>query len=139
MPTHFQSSHCAGCDEMLDEPPGLTLDARTPCPRCGSLGRKHVVGINSTLHLYSKAVMKARRAAGGKPYQEQIVGSDLHRKSGIWMRYERLIDRARNWYREHVTNPTTGQVVHHCEEPLSEHRGHGSDGRSRNGRGLRTP
>jgi hypothetical protein len=26
-----------------------------------------------------------------------------------------------------VTIRDTGEVVHHCDEPLSEHRGHGSD------------
>lgn len=39
----------------------------------------------------------------------------------------RLIDKDANRYFEKVTDPDTGQVLHECNEPLSEHRGHGSD------------
>lgn len=39
---------------------------------------------------------------------------------------ERPIDRSNVIYREEVIDPTTGRVIHHCEEPLSKHRGHGS-------------
>lgn len=70
--------------------------------------------------------MKAQRAGKGKPYYEAVVGDDLHRKTGIWMKLERVIDRAKDWYKEVVTEPKTGKFIHRCEEPLSEHRGHGS-------------
>jgi hypothetical protein len=42
------------------------------------------------------------------------------------MKIQRVIDRAKNWYREIVQDPETGQVVHQSDEPLTEHRGHGS-------------
>jgi hypothetical protein len=42
------------------------------------------------------------------------------------MLLERVIDRAKNWYKKLITDPETGKVVHHCEEPLTDHRGHGS-------------
>jgi len=57
---------------------------------------------------------------------EQTVGDDLHLKSGKWMKLERLIDRVGDWYREIVTDPENGQIIHFCEEPLSQHYGHGS-------------
>jgi len=69
---------------------------------------------------------KAKSQGKGKPYQEGRTGDDLYRKTGKWMILERIIDRARNWYKELVTDPETGKVVHHCEEPVSQHRGHGS-------------
>jgi hypothetical protein len=28
---------------------------------------------------------------------------------------------------EHVEDLETGEVLHHCDHPLTEHRGHGSD------------
>jgi hypothetical protein len=46
------------------------------------------------------------------------------------MRLERVIDRAKNWYREIVTDPVTGKIIHACEEPLDAHRGHGTDKKS---------
>ena len=42
------------------------------------------------------------------------------------MLLERVIDRAKNWYRELITDPKTGKVVRYCEEPLSNHRERGS-------------
>jgi hypothetical protein len=34
---------------------------------------------------------------------------------------------------EHIVNPNTGEVIHHCEEPLSQHQGHGSAKRRQKG------
>jgi hypothetical protein len=41
----------------------------------------------------------------------------------------RIIDRYRDWYTETVTMRDTGEVIHHCSEPLSQHTGHGSNRR----------
>jgi hypothetical protein len=35
-------------------------------------------------------------------------------------------NRANDRYREVVTDPTTKEIIHHCEEPLSQHQNHGS-------------
>jgi hypothetical protein len=45
--------------------------------------------------------------------------------SGKAVNHERLIDRRMNRYVERVTDPTTGEVLHECDEPLSDHQGHG--------------
>jgi hypothetical protein len=37
-----------------------------------------------------------------------------------------VIDRDNNRYFEMVTDYESGEIIHHCEEPLSEHQGHGS-------------
>lgn len=41
----------------------------------------------------------------------------------------RIIDREHDRYYEDVEDPESGEKIHHCEEPLSEHYGHGSDKR----------
>ena len=64
--------------------------------------------------------------AKGKIKIEQLIGDDLHRKSGKWYKKARVIDRENDKYLETVTYPETGEVIHHCEEPLSDHFGHGS-------------
>lgn len=38
----------------------------------------------------------------------------------------RLIDRCNNTYYEKIVDPDTNEVMHHCEENLSVHFGHGS-------------
>jgi len=42
------------------------------------------------------------------------------------MHKERIIDREKDLYFEKVKDKETGQVVHECDEPLGEHRWHGS-------------
>jgi len=84
------------------------------------------IRLEDTLTFHAGLGYKAKSQGKGKPYIEGKGGDDLHRKTGRWMHLQRIIDRARNWYTEVVTDPETGMVVHRCEEPLSEHWGHGS-------------
>jgi len=74
----------------------------------------------------SKVTAKGRHTGERQPFIEQTVADDLHRKTGRWMKLHRVIDRLNNWYHKRVTDPATGEVVHECDEPLTEHRGHGS-------------
>ena len=39
---------------------------------------------------------------------------------------EEVIDRDKDVYFEKVTDYEDGRTIHHCEERLSEHKGHGS-------------
>jgi len=84
------------------------------------------VSITETLTLRETLVFKAKRQGQGKPYVEGRSGDDLHRKTGKWMKKEQVIHRENDQYKEVVTDPETGIIVHHCQEPLSKHRGHGS-------------
>ena len=74
----------------------------------------------------SKLGMKARHPGGKKPFIEEVTGDDLHRKTAKWMNLSRVYDREHDVYKEIVTDPVTGEVIHECIEPLSEHTGHGS-------------
>ena len=113
---------CAGCGAPTLETPSQT---RTPCPQCGSTARQFNVEITEELKLREGLKFKHKNPEG-KTLAEGLSGDDLHRKSGKWMKKERLIDRAKDHYKEVVTDPDTGSVVHQCDEPLSQHRGHGS-------------
>lgn len=117
---------CGNCKVELDEDYNTPKNQRKPCPKCGSLSRCYHVHITDTIVFHDKLGIKARHNSGGKPFFESVGGSDLHRKSGKWMKLERTIDRERNHYREVVIDPKTGEIVHFCEEPLTEHQGHGT-------------
>ena len=120
--------HCGGCQAGLEEDPHAPSEQRHPCPNCGSLLRRFDKSdMSGTLPFYSKHEGKARHSGEKQPFMEQIIGDDLHRKSGRWMKLYRLIDRtAKKWYYKRIVDPMTGRVVHECSEPLTEHRGHGS-------------
>jgi len=117
---------CGACGATINEPQDLSPGKRTPCPACGSTTRKFSVFITETLTLRESLGFKAKRQGQGKPYVEGRSGDDLHRKTGKWMKKEQVIDRENDQYAEVVTDPETGIVMHHCKEPLSKHRGHGS-------------
>ena len=126
MSVESQTVRCGNCGIELDESSSTPPDDRTGCPSCGSMSRHFSVSISETVTVRSMLGLKGRHATGGRPFIEQKVCDDLHRKSDRWMRLERVIDRAKNWYRELVTDRETGKVVHQCDEPLSDHRGHGT-------------
>ena len=115
--------HCSGCQAGLEE----DLQApRQPCPNCGSLNRVFGVTAGDTTVHHGKVTIKSRHAGGGRPFAEQVHGSDLHRKDGRWVRLDRVIDRHNDRYTERVTDPATGEVIHECDEPLSDHQGRGA-------------
>ncbi len=124
---------CQDCDEVLNEPTDTPVDQRSPCPNCGSKARHFEVVISETIEVHEKLGVKARHGVKGKPFLESVSGDDLHRKSGKWMTLERVIDRENDKYKETGTDSKTGEVVHHCEEPLSQHQGHGSDKKKKDG------
>ena len=125
-----RSITCKDCGTQLAEPPNDLEATPAPCPACGSTARLIQVGIRNEVTFKSKLGLKGRRTGSRKPFLEAVLGDDLFRKLGKWMKLERVIDRDNDHYIERVTDPTTGQVVHECDEPLSKHTGHGS---ARNG------
>lgn len=126
MPADSIKVHCGKCDAELGGESATLAEKRSPCPFCGSTGRMVKVEVSDSITVRGMLDLKAREPGGGRPFMEQRVGDDLHRKSGMWMKLRRLIDRRANRYVEHITNPTTGEVVRDVEEPLDQHRGHGN-------------
>jgi hypothetical protein len=62
----------------------------------------------------------------GKAIAELRSGDDLWEMKNKWMSKSRVVDWKNNRYRETITDPQTGEIVRHCDEPLDLHRGHGS-------------
>jgi hypothetical protein len=117
---------CRACESALDEPVGLPLDERQPCPSCGSLSRRVEQLLESTIHVRSELRLKAKEPGAREPFVEQRVGDSYHRDSGRWNRLRRLIDRRHNRYVEHIEDGETGETLHDVDEPLTDHIDHGS-------------
>jgi hypothetical protein len=128
MPVELGAVHCGACGIVLDEKTNMPAEQRQRCSKCGSLTRRINVTCSDTLTLHSKLNLKARHAGERRPFMDQTVGDDLHRKSGRWMKLYRLFDRRKEprWYHEQIIDPETGEVVHECSEPLVDHTDHGS-------------
>ena len=109
-------NNCARCGQSIEE--GSKIEERVPCPRCGSRDRALSITLTDHVESHEKITVKQRSHAGVRPSLELTSGDDFHRKSGIWMKLERVIDRVKDWYHEVIINPKTGDIVHKCEEPL---------------------
>ena len=123
-----QMARCNACGEIIDEPANLPADQRTPCPSCGSKARFFEIEPKGEVTFQKKLKLKARHGEPGqvKPFLQLQIGDDLHRDTGEWNYREKIEDRENDRYLEHIVNRKTGEVIHHCEEPLSQHQGHGS-------------
>ncbi len=84
------------------------------------------VSISSTVEFHDSVAFKHKRPGYRRPIAEGVSGDSFFHRLSKWVRLERLIDRLANHYREKVTDPDTGEVIHECDEPLDQHTGHGS-------------
>lgn len=117
---------CGQCKTALDESLQTPADSRIPCPRCGSTSRLFEKTLAGTITPRASLGLKAREPGRRKPFLEQISGASYFRKAQRWVERLMRIDRRNNQYREVVTDPETGTIIHKCEELLSEHKGHGN-------------
>ena len=125
MTTTRDTTTCGSCgtsiDESLDRP-----HARHPCPTCGSAARIFAVSISETVTVRAGLGFKHKRHGHKKPLAEGFARPEAARRTGTVVERKMLVDRQNDRYTETVTEYDTGVVVHHCDEKLSEHIGHGS-------------
>jgi hypothetical protein len=117
---------CARCEASIDELPNAFAGDRQPCPRCGATSRRFDVAISATVEAHSDLGLKHRRPGFKRAIHEEKSGSSFSVRLKRWMQRTRVIDRENDRYAEKVVDPLTGETVHHCDEPLSAHQGHGS-------------
>jgi hypothetical protein len=84
------------------------------------------IEVSETITVHESMRLKAREGGGGKPVIDHFEGADLTKRTGKWMEKVRRIDKGADRYYESVVDPESGIETHHCDEPLSDHRGHGS-------------
>ena len=117
---------CSNCGTALDEPTGIAVEDRQRCPNCGSTQRANHQKIEDTgIEIHDQLVVKASHPDSRKPFLESKRGDELYRKTGEWNKLERTIDRENDRYTEKITD-SDGNTIIEQDEPLSEHRGHGS-------------
>lgn len=100
------------------------------CPLCGSL-QDLSVSVEETIHVHEWLQKKDRLVGCKEQISEQVVGDKLSSTNGRWVYKQRIIDRANNLYYEIVIDKETGNIIHLCSESLDQHRGHGSDKKSK--------
>ncbi|QIB67806.1 hypothetical protein Ami103574_00055 [Aminipila butyrica] len=95
------------------------------------MSEKKIVDLGKIEHKICFGIHVARWVAKNRKYRkneawelrdEYTERADNKRK----VRKIRLVDRRNDKYYEKIIDLETNEVTHFCEEPLSEHYGHGS-------------
>jgi len=103
--TQANGVYCGSCGvPIVDERADLLPVERLKCPSCGSTTRRFDVSLTATVTARSMLGFKHQRPGYKEPIAEGKSGDDLHRKTGVWMRLTRLIDRLNDRYKERIVN-----------------------------------
>ncbi len=116
---------CGSCGVPIDESADVPIEDRMPCPQCGSKAREFSVRLKVEAKAQIGLGFKHKRPGSKKPIAEGFTGRELRKSVGDFVDKERLIDRENDRYREKVVTDS-GEVIRDVDEPLSEHRDHGS-------------
>jgi len=118
-----QQIFCANCNDKLQS-------LSEPCKSCGSI-KKNIV-----LELIDKFEFELKDSIDGKVINPSLRSKDKMREkftigasqsvNGDWAEITRIVNRDKDYYFEEVKN-SKGETIHHCEEKLSDHKGHGTD------------
>lgn len=123
----MSETSCAECNQLLlADTPGQDL---APCPHCGSKRRSYLFTLTDEIAIHDGHRAKAKSPdfrSDKKLRLDTYSGVEPSHKYGKLVRVHRTIDRDRDWYSERVVDIQTGEILHQCEEPLSEHFGHGT-------------
>ncbi len=125
MSDNSETVKCRNCGLVLDVRPDEPPDKRTPCPSCGSTSRAFQVKATVKLGIHIAFKMKAKHKNARRPFVEERSGKELFNKTGEYTNRSIVIDRENDLYQEIITDSKTGEIIHNCLEPLSEHTNHG--------------
>lgn len=115
---------CKDCEKILN-----TEDVHadfSECTYCGSTEISYTLSFSDNLSVHDQAKGKVKVKGRRKPIREFVSGDELFKTKNKWVIKQRIIDRENDRYFEKVVDKETDEVIHECDEPLSEHFGHGS-------------
>jgi hypothetical protein len=124
-----------GEENMTDKQEIVCSDCAYPfvspeerCPHCGSLNK--TINISLDVPISPKVMVTGKvkdkdHPSKKNPRVEFMTGDELRKIDNTWIKKQRHIDKDRDEYLEKVVDPETGEIIHECHEPLSQHKGHG--------------
>lgn len=113
---------CDNCGQELQETEKI-------CPNCHCHKRTTFLQIREELHLATSERMKVKnnQYPCDKKLRYDLQQGNVASKvtDNGRANIKRIIDKDNDYYYEHVED-CNGVVIHHCEEALSDHFGHGT-------------
>lgn len=124
MSTTTNGPICASCGRAVVEDEEVVV--RGPCTNCGSLLRSYSLVVMSVINVSSGIRLKGFRKGMKKFFVDFFRGIELWRDRGTLSYREKMIDREKDYYRESITDLSSGEVIREVREPLSKHIDRGS-------------
>jgi ribosomal protein L40E len=112
---------CADCNSVLP-------NENDKCKKCGSTKKIIKIHVKDTMQIYDGLGFKVKdktKNSKKNPVLSAFQGAEIHKCSGKLVNKEREVDKINNRYYEHVET-FNGEILHHCDEKLTDHQGHGS-------------
>jgi len=122
----IEAVYCNACGNVLEENTATDQKEHAPCPRCGSTLRRYDVNLNVKMHARAGFGMRHKRPGEKRPLSESLNKPEYSTKHKKVIEKTRLIDRKNKRYQETIRDYESGEIYHHCDEPLDKHLGHGS-------------
>ena len=117
---------CGDCDALIGVLEGEAPPKGLRCRRCGSDKLTVLITVEDEGEAHEQLDLAVRSGGGGKPVRKVRSGDSYSHDRQKWVELHRDVNRLEDRYHEIVRDLETGEVLHECEEPLSEHQGHGS-------------
>ncbi len=108
-----------------------TITYRTPCATCGGISRAFQKSLSGSLVLRSSLRLTGFVTSKTKWFVKLMSEPSFTHHLRVWCHRLKVENKRTNEYLEILTNPETGEILHKCEEPLTEHHGHGTAKKSR--------
>lgn len=115
---------CNGCGRERNP-------AQDICPYCGESGYTVSIELAESMKIHEQSRGKVKdpefkQKKGGHVAREFKTGESYSQRDKKFYDYYQDINRKEDSYREEVTDSETGEVIHSCNESLTDHVGHGS-------------
>ena len=111
---------CVDCNSSLP-------NQNDRCKKCGSTRKVIKLFIEDNLKTYEGFGFKVKdktKNSKKNPVLNVFQGNEICKNTGELVKKERVIDKTNNKYYEHIET-FNGKELHHSDEKLTEHQGHG--------------
>ena len=104
------------------------VSAEEKCQNCGSLNKTLTISLDvpPLPKLMLKGNVKDKTFPSKHNRRVRFMTGDELSKNGKWIKLTRTENKDIDEYLEKVVDPETGKIIHECQEPLHQHRDHGS-------------
>jgi hypothetical protein len=111
-------SFCTDCNAALE-------NGAIKCNSCGSDKKTIRLLVEDEISLYDQVKIKSKGKIDGRKIYHQLIKGHESSADGNMVDKLRIINNIDNVYFEEIKD-LDGNVIHKCQEKLSEHKGHGS-------------